>query len=308
MKIAVIGSLALRMNGVNVERNSIDTDIIASYDDMMEYAKTFFKTIVQSYPINEGKKWVIKGIDTNDRKRILEAELAWDGSLAAELLELILNDPQSVVVGEKTFASLDVLYMLKMSHRYLKNSPHFTKTMNDIHTLRKCGAKIRNEHVDFYNRRVEATYSYGHPKLNQSKNDFFADDGINYVYDHDSIHEQVKQMENPAYSYFKHENEEVLCDMKKFFEIDEQIRLNAVFEESMVLALERSIVPYNLRSPADYGRSFKMALQKVCTSITSGKFREYAWENYNHVLGMFNPKIFDKFFENVDKGLVKPYS
>lgn len=36
-----------------------------------------------------------------------------------------------------------------------------------------------------------------------------------------------------------------------------------------------------------------MALTKVCTSITSGKFREYAWENFDKVVDMYKAIGYD---------------
>lgn len=38
-------------------------------------------------------------------------------------------------------APLVLLYTLKMSHEYLKDSPHFLKTMKDIQTMRKYNAQ-----------------------------------------------------------------------------------------------------------------------------------------------------------------------
>lgn len=225
----------------------------------------------------------------------MEAEITWDGSTAKMLHDLILADPKTIYADGLAYASLDVCYMLKMSHRYLKNSPHFLKTMKDIRNLRQFGAAIRPEHKAFLKEREKVTYWYKHPKLNKSKKEFFNGDGVKYVYDHDSIHESVKEGERPAYTYFQSENTEVMCDMKKFFEIDEQIRLNAVYEESCVLALERSIIPFG----TDYEKAFVMALEKVCTSITSGKFREFSYNNYDKVRGMYKESTFDKFFDDV---------
>lgn len=59
-----------------------------------------------------------------------------------------------------TVPSLNVLYMLKMSHRYLKDSPHFLKTMQDIHAMRKLGAVIPAEWESFYQDRMRDTYTH----------------------------------------------------------------------------------------------------------------------------------------------------
>src|SRR5690606_29078459 len=85
--------------------------------------------------------------------------------------------------------SLDQLYTLKMSHRYLKNSPHFRKTRDDIMMLRGLGCKIFDQ--DWFKQRESETYTYKHPKLNVMKKDFFNGDGVRYVYDHDDIHMAV---------------------------------------------------------------------------------------------------------------------
>jgi hypothetical protein len=299
--ICIIGSHAL--NAHKLTRRPVDLDLVCSYEELMAYANdVHYGKIVESYPSTKGTKWIIKGKHKTDvlSSNIIEAEIAWDGSLSKELHDLIVNDKDSIRVNDFYLASLDVCYMLKMSHRYLRNSPHFLKTMRDIQAMRKLGAKIRKEHREFYKKRMAATYYYKHPSLMQDKENFFKDDGITYVYDHDSIHESIKLGDAPAYTYFKSDNAEVQCDMKKFFAIDEQIRMNAVCEESMVLAIERAVVPFNVEPILAY----KKALMKVCTSITSGKFREYAWENYDKAIAMFDEQKFIKFWDDVNTGKV----
>lgn len=298
--ICVIGSHAINrqlqaLKGFKY-RKPIDMDIVGGYDEVMAFANGNLKEITEQYPSAKGGKLIFKAKESViPFSTIMEAEITWDGSTAKMLQELILADPQTIYHDGLAYASLDVCYMLKMTHRYLKNNPHFLKTMKDIHNLRQFGAVMRPEHMAFFKEREKVTYWYKHPKLNKNKMEFFNGDGVTYIFDHDSIHESVKEWERPAYTYFQSSNAEVMCDMKKFFEIDEQIRLNAVYEESCVLALERSIVPFG----TDYEKAFVMALEKVCTSITSGKFREYAWENYSKVRKMFKEETFDRFFQHV---------
>jgi len=57
--------------------------------------------------------------------------------------------------------------------------------MKDIHFLRSKGAEIKN--MELFKEREKITYDYGHPKLNVSKDAFFNGDGIQYIYDHDTI-------------------------------------------------------------------------------------------------------------------------
>ena len=238
-------------------------------------------------------------IFANSINKFAEIEIVDDNEHSRQLYDIILNDKETIFEEQYGYASLDVIYLLKMSHRFKKNSPHFLKTMRDIHNLRKLGAKIREEHKEFFKIREKLTYNYSHPKLNKSKKDFF-NDKIKYIYDHDSIHESVKIDVLPAYQYFKKEGQEVFCDMKKFESLPQRVKLNAVYEESCVLALERSIIPYN----TDYKKAFLKSLEKVCTSITSGKFREFAWENYYSVVDMYTPETFDNFFMHLKQGKI----
>ena len=277
-------------------RKPVDLDIVCTVEDAERFSLENYTTINDKYFSPKGGKMIIKGSGgKHPHSSIAEIELVGRHETSQELYDLIVNDPETIFDGEFAYASMDVCFMLKMTHRYLKNNAHFLKTMRDIQNLRTIGATVQKKHKKFMKERERVTYWYKHPKLNKDKKDFFNGDGVNYVFDHDSIHESVKRGDAPAYSYFQSENAEVMCDMKKFFELPEQVRLNAVYEESSVLALERSIIPFG----TPYEKAFLMALEKVCTSITSGKFREFSWENYLKVRNMYDSMTFDKFFDDV---------
>lgn len=300
----VIGSKALVAHGIHTGRKSFDIDVVGEYDEIVEYASKWHGNIRACYPIDEGKKLVVK----TDRT-IIEGEITWEGSSAAALRDLILADPKTLYardfVGHR-FASVDVCYMLKMSHRYLKDSPHFLKTMRDIQLLREKGATIRPEHEAFYQQRMKDTYVYKHPKLDQSKKDFFNGDGVKYYYDHDSIHEAVKHLVKPAYTFYKPDENEVNCSKDMFYAVPKIIRLYGGLEEAYVLALERSQIPFgDLWSPK---KSFDMALMKVATSITSGWFREFVWEHYDEIQSLYDPEYVEKFWAKAMAGEVKPYN
>lgn len=308
---ALIGSKALTLHsadwmfGEGIGRDPRDTDILATFDDIQEYHKSL--QLKACYPFNGGKKYFAQDTKGN----IYESEIAWEGSNSEKLLELIRNDPKTITspfAPNFLIPSLNVLYMLKMSHRYLKNSPHFLKTMEDIHWMREKGAFIEPAHEEFYKERMAVTYDYGHPKLNQDKKNFFTDD-VPYQYDHDSIHEAVKVMHQPAYMFFKPADSEVMVSKAMWDNLDYDIKLLATYEESCVLALERSLIPFpNGKTPKE---AFDMALMKVCTSITSGWFREFSWEAYRDVQSLYNYFELDQYHKRFAVGLVagvvKPY-
>lgn len=181
--------------------------------------------IKKQYELDGGKKQIIEG-DIN-----LEFEIIQPGKSSELLNSIVTNDPESITTPFGFVPSLDILFALKSSHKYLRNSPHFWKTMMDYKMMEHAGAKIRPEHQEFYKMREDETYWYKHPKLNQSKKDFFSDDGIIYKYDHDSLHESVKTFEKPAYTYYMKDGSEVQWDKNKFFALPEEYRIAGVMEE-----------------------------------------------------------------------------
>lgn len=272
----IIGSVALNKLVDTPLRTPRDLDVIAAPEELF--------TICESLGPLEDTRFYPSGkiVFFPEDGPITEVEVAEPGSTAAELLEQYSG-----------FAPANVLLALKLSHRYLRNSPAFYKTMEDVRTLRKLGASVKGLE-SWISRREKETYWYKHPSLKQNKDEFFGEDANRYAYDHDEIHECVAFGERPAYLEYKDPNHEVNCLRELFEACDEQVRLNGVAEEAMVLAYERSIIPFGTH-PRD---AFLKALMKVCSSITSGWFREYAWENHDKVARMFTPS---KHEANVDK-------
>jgi len=264
----IVGSTSLGAKAAVeiLDRLPTDVDIICTEEEFEsfrasgDYADI---SVLKKHP--HWKKGILMHKDT---QRILEAEIAGENENSTSLLlDGLANDVRPV----------DLLYTMKMSHRFLKNSPHFHKTRRDILSLRKVAAKIFNE--DWYKIRMEETYWYKHPNLSTSKEDFFADDGVTYYYDHDWLHEQLAIDNIPAYRTYLKDGSEVQCDKNKWNNCFFFTKLCGVAEEAAVLAYERSIIPFDTTRE----EMFPFALQKVCTSITSGWFREFAWENYDKV-------------------------
>lgn len=297
--LALIGSKAFNYH--HFLREPKDLDILGSYEDVQKFAQEMngkeFGKLKSIYPIAKGKKMALRF-----EKRNVEAEITWENTHSEKLYNLILEDKNTQIIDGMYVPSMNVLYLLKMSHRYLKNSPHFLKTMEDILKMRKLGAIIEPEHMEFFKLREKETYNYGHPKLNKDKEAFFTDD-VDYRYDHDTIHLSMKNLEQPAYMYFKPENSEVWCSKEMWDNCPEQVKLFAVLEETNVLALERSQVLFPETAPE---KSFEIALSKVCSSITSGWFREFAWENYHKVKNLYQPDYVERFWKDVESGLVQP--
>lgn len=301
----IIGSHALGFH-LPLPRTCKDIDVIATYSEFNFWIKRQKEgnNIKECYPANKGKKMIVK---TNSN--IYEFEIAWDDSTAKSLSNLVYNDKNTHEryfdsFGLVSIPSLDVLYTIKLSHKYLKNNPFFLKTMRDLQFMAKNGASIPDEYKDWLKAREKETYDYAHPKLNQNKSNFFnMNEGVIYVYDHDTIHLAMAHLDKPAYTFFKDEEKEVMCSKKKFFESPKEVQIYSVLEESYVLALERSQIPF--KDKVDPKRSFDIALEKVCTSIASGWWREFAYNHYDITQSLYNPNYVNKFWKAVEDGVVK---
>ncbi|ASD50515.1 hypothetical protein FDI24_gp234 [Acidovorax phage ACP17] len=313
--ILLVGSAALEFHKIKTGRPRQDLDFICS--------AAAFSDAVRRYRMDPETRGVVKSIMPTLAGQaviwrdgtIWDAEFFEGGTDPAKESEWTFH--RGVVsatghvahlpgIGEVSVPDIDFLYMLKMSHRFKKNSKFFRKTMDDILLLRSYGADIAPADQSLYEARQKCTYTYGHPKLNVDKKSFFKDD-VPYLYDHDTIHEAVAIMSRPAYTHYMVDGEQVLTSRTKFEALPLEVRLLGVLEESYVLALERSIIPH-ASSPR---KAFMMALEKVCTSITSGWFREFAWENYHTVVAMYDhyggETFVEKFKLALAAGRIAPF-
>lgn len=316
--VVVIGSMALKYH-IDIEREPVDCDYIMTYDTFEGYikdCKKFDQAPPRYYPISNGKKYVCMRVGRDGSKRIDEIEIAWPGSTAEELMVLLLDDDSTDIINlnpygnqshakEFWFPSLDVLYTIKMTHRFLKNSPHFEKTRNDILKMRAHGAKLVYE--EWFKRREKETYDYKHPNLNQKANEFFQNEEF-YLMNHDSIHEAIKLYDKPAYTYILEDGEEVKCSKKKWDLLSHELKMAAAVEENFTLLIERTDIGRNI--PIDLHKMVPYCVMKTATSITSGYFRDFIYNNYVEIVSRIfeniqsNHNFIEKFKTAVNNGKI----
>ena len=303
----LIGSRALALTAPYLlNRNPKDFDFVCTMDEFnswLDQNKPKLGDNVEVYPLDDGAKMIAKG------NVPCEFEIIRQGESSEMLADIVAKDPETKHTKFGMVPSLDVLYTLKKSHRYLKDSPHFWKNLHDYHRMKKAGATTKPEHQQFLKLREKETYKNRTPKLKSvSKKDFFnPDSGVSYVYDHDSIHVAVKHLDKPAYRFFMKDGAEVECDKEKFFSCPRNVQLLSVLEESYVLALERSQIPFADKNIPPI-ESFRIAFSKVLTSITSGWWREFAYENAFDVLKMYSNDYKARFDAGLASGIVKPFN
>lgn len=287
-----IGSRALKQYIPALTPN--DYDYMCTSDELDAY-------ILDKSPV------VVKRTDTychcNDNGRNIEFYIAKDNNSTEQILRYCNAIGDNVVMN----ASLEVLYMIKLSHRYLRNSPHFIKTRAHIRDMEKIGATLTCPELKrILALREKETYNYTHPVLDQSKETFFQDE-VGYIYDHDTIHEAIAIMDAPAYKEYMKDGAEVMVDKEKFFALSEIKQLLGVYEETCVLALERCLIPFDYQPTPK--QAFVMALSKVCTSITSGWFREFAYQNFYKVIALYREFGEDDYVNRfkANQHMIKPF-
>lgn len=186
-KILIIGSHALMkvIPGIS-GRGHLDMDIICTSDALVPFVEQMGMN-VKTYDVRADGQYATITFEEKGHLFRLEAEIAWPGTTAERALQMTQHHIQRD--NDVSYASMDLQLALKLSHRFKKNSPHFLKTMNDVHMLRAVGARVSEPVLAKWLRhRTKETLNYKHPSLMQAKKDFFKDDGILYVWDHDSIH------------------------------------------------------------------------------------------------------------------------
>lgn len=310
----LIGSRALVAHGYTLPRAVEDSDYdVICYN--FEFVAAVKALLADGYSTVElGNKEHSMGstrffIGVKDGKRIiLEASIVEPSKPAPAFgtdtwLYTYMDDTEYYSTPFATVALLPAEYALamKLSHRYKKDTPWFEKTRGDIVYLRQ-QITLSETHKEFAEAREKLTLqSQTKYKLDTNKSKFFTDN-VPYVYDHDSLHVAVKLLHKPAYQYYMQDGAEVMCSREKFFAQPLHVQLLGVFEEACVLALERAIIPHG----TDPDKAFKIALEKVCTSITSGWFREFAWENYPVIKAMFDAEfLMQRYTNGLADGTIK---
>ena len=130
-------------------------------------------------------------------------------------------------------------------------------------------------------------FPQGKPNLNTTVEAFF-DDAVTKIYSHDWLHELYAYEDKPMYTKMQRDSSEAWCEKDMWNNFSLEQKLQTVAEETYVISTERFIVP------SQYVYSPKLAyfksLEKVCTTLCSGWFRDFAIDNYPAIIQMFDEK------------------
>lgn len=303
----VIGSYALREHararGFSTFRPIPDLDLMCTEKEMVEFCLQRGLRAIDKLSLSH---YIVRDAHTfgNVEFQIAEESPATAAYLAHPRSKSDLN--LAIPGGSIPVASLAMLYSLKRSHRFLAR--HWEKHIKDYHFIRQLRG-FEDEMPEVTKLKTEETkHTKKSPSLNKAKDEFFKDDVSNHTFEHDQIHEMMAHRERPMFEYIADSSTgTVRSSKKKFFELPELAQYQCVLEEAYVIALERGVIPmlYEGKKLADSKSALQWAMMRICTTLTSGWFREFAVENYPRIMFLANHEYVEKFLRAVDDARIK---
>lgn len=274
-KYVIVGSAVL---GIRFEK---DIDIIAYMDDIE--VETTGDDYIRVFNF-QGKKVEILIADNQ------------------ESLKYILNKYDS-----NCKVSYEDLYCLKRGHLHIagRRQENWEKHMCDYNILKK----IVNEKdsdiqklIKLHRESTDARIKQRTPRLNGVSKEKFFDDKVRKYIDHDLIHEEVAYEDHPMFTLMQ-KDATVTCHKDLWDQMSHTQQLQCVAEEAMTINIERNLLPsamgQNNFKPALAG--YRWALWRICTTLCSGWFREFAIDNYYEILNMFDEEKINSAVDNITK-------
>jgi hypothetical protein len=206
------------------------------------------------------------------------------------------------IAGQRVYVVSPIgLTIIKRSHLWRDLS--FQKHITHYH---KHLAKYRSMFTAFDERVLEKRIAYtmeaypqGHPSLKKSVEDFF-DDYVEKKYNHDYLHELVAYHDKPLYTQLQRNPSSAWCDKDLWDKLSSDDKIKCVAEEAQVIAIERFLVPSNWNYAPRH--AYLKALDKVCTTLCSGWFRDFAIDNYPEIFNLCDTIKFDNIRKELEHG------
>jgi hypothetical protein len=300
----IVGSQALTKNFNLPNRKVKDTDIIGTLADF-----EYLKSILNPKEIRQ-KDEIIGLIDITPSDLFPEINtknveiLVADNSIS---LKLYLEH-DAAFDGIK-YASPEVLFSLKKSHIHfpIKFEKHIADYcllydhFNGVDSLSSI-TKINFQETEKRRGKLRT------PSLNKSTNTFFgqSEKFFKSYFIHDHIHMIMAHYDAPLYEKMQRDPSIAKCekDMWELFTFEEKCK--CVLEEAMVIALERKIIPMIFGGGEFWTATdaLKWSLMRVCTTLCSGWFRQFATDNYMRIQQYINPNYVELFLTKYDQGLI----
>jgi len=299
LMIIVIGSRALSLRGLDIPYNDIDiiTNIptwfsLSKKDNIKSGVGGFGKVKAK---INDKTLEVgFLGTYKSDQWLVDNIDAQWLHTYCDQLKEIVYVPP------------IELLFLMKKSHVHC-DSVHFEKTIKDYHFLKNKFGSGNESYTPFFEMRkdeAEKRYKHRTPSLMVSNDEFFnrSKETVGYVFVHDTIHEAVKHFDVPVYEMIKKDFSKAACEADMFENLPHDYKIKCVQEEAYVIGLERYLLQEVGVSPFD---AYKMAVRRICTTLCSGFFRQFAIDNYFEIIDSYDVDFLKRFEIGYNQGIIK---
>lgn len=205
------------------------------------------------------------------------------------LADFTTTEDHITINGVKVYTVNPVgLALIKRSH--LWRDLNWDKHITQYHLHLKEHLPEDEESKSYLLRRMRLTkeaYPQNNPKLNQSNTDFF-DDAVEKKYDHDWLHELAAHHDRPLYERMKNPDKmgEAWCEKNLWDNFGHEDKIKTVQEEAYVIATERFLIPKDYKFPKKL--AYLTAVKKICTTLTSGWFRDFAIDNWREIVDSYD--------------------
>jgi len=207
-------------------------------------------------------------------------------------IQMYTSDDKIIFNGEIIYiASMKGLSLIKRSHlhRDLSFEKHITHYWKYLEHQKQLYTKDDLEFLVTRKKMTIERFPQAQPNLNQSIDTFF-DDAVFKKYKHDYLHELFAYEDVPMYTKLQRDTSIAWCCQDLWYNLSYEQQLKCVAEEVYVIATERFMVPKEWEAQSKL--AYMKAIQKVCTTLCSGWFRDFAIDNYPSIIALYDKDRF----------------
>lgn len=294
-----VGLKLLKRKGVS------DYDFIATRTEATDFIEAAGCTVIQT-----GLNRVLaKAPDGKMLEFDTHSDIACSNNLYRMYLQTFRTADTVELYGIKVeIAPLEVMYSIKRAHRH--SPKKFAKHVGDYNQLHQHfkGVDILDKITKVRYKETVEREKLRTPSLKKASGEFFDDNVSNKTFVHDEIHEVMAHGPRPMFEQIlKEPGVSVACSREKFEALGFVDRVRCVQEEAYVIALERAVIPMlfedgPIANPRD---AYRWAVMRICTTLCSGWFREFALENYDDLIYFMDDGYVNKFLNAVENGKIE---
>jgi len=298
----IVGSAALNYHFPNYQRQVKDIDVIGTLEDVK-----YLTGLLKPEKIKDNH-YIVSLFNIQNTTDIFNTKN----------VEILISDYSDALCeyinyenynSEISWASPEVLLSLKRSHIHFPIK--FEKHIKDYNFLLSTLKEDKLNHITEINFK-ETEDRLGKlktPSLKKSTRKFFdqSQKYVKYFYVHDDIHKVMAHYDRPVYEDMQVNDESAWCQKDLWDNFSFEKKAKCVLEEAYVIALERKIIPM-LNGVGDIissKKAFEWSIMRICTTLCSGWFRQFATDNYTKIIEYYNPEYVQKFLEQEKKGNIR---